>query len=206
MITQPQTKFIRDLLNEREVSVEHASRLRERLAAGNLSCNDARSTIDWLKRRPFQTALTQVQINNDELVMHLAVQQAEQNENERVAAYKASTAEPEFDSQTLEIGIYELAGNIYKISWNKPKTRKYAMRLTYDVGTIERFTASGEKIKAEYEYARGAIFNIRPEYRITGERAEQLMIVFSNCLVCGRHLKAAASVARAIGPVCWKKI
>lgn len=127
--------------------------------------------------------------------------------NAGTTAPAAAAAAPaaKFDPQTLPIGIYELEGKIYKIKLNQDKTRRYALELTYDVGEIERLTAAGGRIKAEYVYAKGVIYSLRPEHRITGERAEQLVIVFENCIVCGRHLRAAESVERAIGPVCWER-
>jgi len=53
-----------------------------------------------------------------------------------------------------------------------------------------------------WEYAAGAIRNIRPEHRMTVERAEELSVRFGRCIRCGRVLTAEASVARGIGPVC----
>lgn len=183
--TEPQLRYVRTLLHERELDAEVAERLRERIAAGTLDKTTARLTIDWLKRQPYAAA-------------RVASPVAEPSTG------AAPTAEA-FDPQSLEIGIYELNGKIYKIKLNQDKTRRYALELTYDVGEIERLTAAGGRIKAEYVYARGVIYDLRPEHRITGQRAEELMIVFENCLVCGRHLKAAESVERAIGPVCWKR-
>jgi hypothetical protein len=106
-----------------------------------------------------------------------------------------------------EPGIYETAGGkIYQVKWNKTKTNLYAKVLTMTSGEAARLTAAGSKVKAEYVYEAGAMRRLSASDRITGSRAEELSIVFSNCLVCGRHLKAAESVQRSIGPVCWGKI
>lgn len=188
MITTGQKRFIRDLLHERVVKIEDAERLREKLIAGSMDYDTVQKTIAWLKRQPY--------------VSRVAVDATATD----TTSTNVEPAQDKFDAQTLEIGIYELAGKIYKIKQTKDKTRKYAMVLTYDVGTAERLTASGTVINAEYTFAKGAIYDLRPEHRITGDRAEQLSIVFSSCIVCGRHLKAADSVARGIGPVCMKKI
>lgn len=121
------------------------------------------------------------------------------------AAASVAPAEAPFDPQTLEIGIYRVGETIYKVKPNRDKTRKYAERLIYTVGEAKRLTEAGTEIKAEYEFARGAIYRIRPDNRVTGQEAEELSIVFNSCIACGRHLKAAESVAAGIGPVCRKK-
>jgi len=105
-----------------------------------------------------------------------------------------------------EPGIYEHDGKIYQVKYNKAKTNLYAKVLTMTVGEAARLTATGSTVKAEYVYAPGAFRMISARDRITGQRAEELSIVFSNCIVCGRHLKAADSVKAGIGPVCRGKV
>lgn len=106
-----------------------------------------------------------------------------------------------------EPGVYETPeGKIYQVKWNRGKTNLYAKVLTMTSGEAARLTATGATVKAEYVYEAGAIRKISATDRITGERAEELSIVFSNCIVCGRHLKAADSVKAGIGPVCRGKV
>ena len=105
-----------------------------------------------------------------------------------------------------EPGIYEHDGKIYKVQYNKTKTNLYAKVLTMTIGEAKRLTAAGSTVKAEYVYAPGAFREIDASHRITGPRAEELSIVFNNCIVCGRHLKAADSVKAGIGPVCRNKV
>jgi hypothetical protein len=57
-----------------------------------------------------------------------------------------------------------------------------------------------------WDYAAGAIRDLRPEHRMTVERAEELSVRFGRCIRCGRVLTAEESVARGIGPVCASKI
>lgn len=112
-----------------------------------------------------------------------------------------------FDPQTLEVGLYELGDTIYKVKNNRAGTRVYAEVLTMSVGEAQRLTATGATIKAKYEFqGHDKLALLRPEMRITGERAKELTVIFSSCIVCGAHLKAAQSVERGIGPVCFGKI
>jgi hypothetical protein len=80
-------------------------------------------------------------------------------------------------------------------------------------GEIYRTVLSGAgnlyaKIWTEdgWDYAAGAIRDLRPEHRMTVERAEELSVRFGRCIRCGRVLTAEESVARGIGPVCASKI
>jgi hypothetical protein len=202
--SKPQIGYIRDLLHQRVVDVAFASRCRERLAAGSLTKGDASRTIDYLLRQPKIPAnVTQ----DEDRAFDAAVQERERKQEEAAALAKAARdAAAAFDPQTLEIGIYEVNDKIYKVKQNRAKTRKYAEVLDFTVSEALRLTKAGSTINAEYVFERGAIFRIRPEHRITGKRAEELSIVFRRCIVCRRVLKAAASVARGIGPVCIKKV
>ena len=57
-----------------------------------------------------------------------------------------------------------------------------------------------------WEYAAGAIRKIRPEHRMTVERAIELSARFARCIRCGAELTDPTSVERGIGPVCITKI
>lgn len=57
-----------------------------------------------------------------------------------------------------------------------------------------------------WEYAAGAIRDLRPEHRMTRERAIELSTRWARCIRCGAELTAALSVERGIGPVCITKI
>lgn len=103
----------------------------------------------------------------------------------------------------LEPGVYEIeAGKIYVVKLNREGTRLYAKRLVEI--NADRVAESGDTVQIEFEYDRGAIFNIKPEHRMPLERAEQLTLRYGRCINCGRKLKAAKSVRQGIGPVCIK--
>jgi len=58
----------------------------------------------------------------------------------------------------------------------------------------------------DYEGARGALRSIRPEHRMSVERAKELSLQWAQCIRCGAELSNAVSVERGIGPICITKI
>lgn len=102
----------------------------------------------------------------------------------------------------IEPGVYEVDRDIYVVKWNRSKTGLYA-KVLVEIGGRRR-TEAGEVANIEFEYAPHSIAKIRPEHRMTAERARTLTLVYGRCLNCGRLLKAAESVERGIGPVCIK--
>ena len=57
-----------------------------------------------------------------------------------------------------------------------------------------------------WAYAAGAIRDLRPEHRMTRERAIELSCRIGHCIRCGTLLTAKQSVERGIGPICITKI
>jgi hypothetical protein len=57
-----------------------------------------------------------------------------------------------------------------------------------------------------WDYAAGAIRDLRPEHRMTRERAIELSVRFGRCVRCYRVLTAEQSVEQGIGPICINKI
>lgn len=86
--------------------------------------------------------------------------------------------------------LYEVEGEIYRTFTSRSTGNLYA-KIWTDEG---------------WEYAAGAIRRIRPEHRMTVERAIELSVRFTRCIRCGADLTAAESVERGIGPVCITKI
>lgn len=103
---------------------------------------------------------------------------------------------------TLEPGVYESEQGIFVVKRTRDKQRLYAKKLVEI--NAQRATESGERVEIEFEYARGAIRHLKPEHKMDVERAKALTIRYGRCINCGRHLKAAESVERGIGPVCIK--
>lgn len=106
--------------------------------------------------------------------------------------------------ESLTIGVYEIptTGEIYVVKPNQEKTRLYAKKLVE--APSERVTETGKHVDFDFVYEKGAIYKLRPEFKMTLERGKELMIRYGRCIVCGRTLKKAESVERGIGPVCIK--
>lgn len=104
--------------------------------------------------------------------------------------------------ESLTVGVYELpTGEIFVVKPNRAKTRLYAKKM---IETTERITETGKVVNFDFIYAPGAIYKLKPENKMSLERAKQLMIRYGRCIACGRKLKVAQSVERGIGPVCIK--
>lgn len=98
-------------------------------------------------------------------------------------------------------GVYRRDGEVYVVKFNREKTRVYAKRLVNIPG--ERLLdATEEVVKADFEYAQGAVYELEPGDQLTLEQAREYLVRYSHCMVCGRELKAAKSVLDSIGPVC----
>ena len=85
--------------------------------------------------------------------------------------------------------LYERAGEVYRT------VRSGAGNLYAKI-----WTGSG------WDYAAGAIRHLRPEHRMSVERAVELSLRIGRCIRCGALLTAEQSVERGIGPVCITKI
>jgi hypothetical protein len=208
LATERQINYVKDLLHGRVVDPDAAARLRQSLAKGDLSKKAASDAIGWLVRQaklPVAVAPSG-EDEKDEAYWTREIQARERAEDEQVAADKAARDSALARVPVTEIGIYEVNDKIYRVKRSKRTNGLYASVLIYTVGEALRLTAAGSTIKAEYEYAPGALKFLSADDRVTGARAEELSIVFRSCIVCGRTLKAAKSVARSIGPVCFKKV
>lgn len=101
-----------------------------------------------------------------------------------------------------DAGVYVLPdGTIVKVQANKERTHTYAKRFVEISG--ERATEAGTRAHGEYRYEPGLIDQVaRTGRKMTLEEAKAFIIRYGFCVRCGRHLKAAESVERGIGPVC----
>lgn len=106
------------------------------------------------------------------------------------------------DSRVKDPGIYEMDGEFYKVVLTRDKQRLYAKRLVRT--GVSRVTESGEAADWEFEYARGALFKLKPEMRVGEERAKEIGLKYGKCINCGKRLKVKKSVEAGIGPVCIK--
>lgn len=104
---------------------------------------------------------------------------------------------------TVRPGVYKLDNTTYVVKPNRAKTRLYAMEL---VSAPPRLMQSGDVAKLELEYARGVVYQLTEDDRLPAEEVEKISRVYGRCLYCGHGLKAATSVQRGIGPVCFKRV
>jgi Family of unknown function (DUF6011) len=104
---------------------------------------------------------------------------------------------------TARVGVYRLNGRLYVVRKAKTSDRIYALEL---VSAPDRVMEDGSVAKLELEYRKGMIFELRDEHRLPAIEVEQVSRQYGRCIQCGLKLKAAKSVQRGIGPVCWKKV
>jgi hypothetical protein len=93
----------------------------------------------------------------------------------------------------VETGMYNLNGRIFKVLPSRNSDRHYAQELVGEQATGYQF-----------KYARGAMYRLRPEHRMTPEQAAEFGKLTGSCCCCGRLLTNPKSVALGIGPDCRK--
>jgi len=98
-------------------------------------------------------------------------------------------------------GVFRKDGRIYVVKPNREKTRFYAKEI---VESPARMTESGLKVDFESIYRPGKVYDLKETDRWDLAEARDFLTKYSRCIVCGAGLKAAKSVAGAIGPVCAK--
>ena len=102
---------------------------------------------------------------------------------------------------TVTAGVFKKDGRIYVVKPNKERTRVYAKEI---VESPARMTENGAVADFTTVYRAGVVFQLTEADRWNLADAKDFLTKFSKCIVCGRHLKAAKSVAGSIGPVCAK--
>lgn len=102
---------------------------------------------------------------------------------------------------TVTMGVFKKDGRIYVVKPNKQKTRVYAKEI---IESPARMTENGAVVDFETVYRPGVVFDLTEADRWDLADAKDFLTKFAKCIVCGRSLKAAKSVAGAIGPVCSK--
>lgn len=117
---------------------------------------------------------------------------------DRLKVAPRATDEP----AAVQPGVYRRNGEVFVVQLNRAKTAIYAKRLV-QIGGRRLLDADGATVvKADFEYAPGALQTLRPEDQLTLEQAREYLVRYTHCMICGRPLKDATSVADTIGPVC----
>lgn len=115
------------------------------------------------------------------------------------------TPEPPPASAALEEGVYCAPnGDVIKLQKGKQSGKLYA-KVMVEKGTVNRLNLKGEVVHWEWAYAPGLVQFITADMKLGAEAAKDFGIRFETCMWCGRRLKDATSVAKAMGPVCAKR-
>lgn len=96
-------------------------------------------------------------------------------------------------------GMYKdpTTDDIFKVQRNKAQgdgSRLYAKKLFIE--------DNNGKTKLKFEYIRGLLSQIKPEWRMTLEQAQAFGELYGVCVRCGRDLTREESISRAMGPIC----
>jgi Family of unknown function (DUF6011) len=106
-------------------------------------------------------------------------------------------------------GVYRKDGKLYVVKATR-ETRKlpadqqrcYAMELVELPGSATRLTEAETEIPFELQIRKGFVYELADVDRMPLAGAEQLMVRYAKCIVCGHGLRKADSVRKGIGPVC----
>lgn len=106
-------------------------------------------------------------------------------------------------------GVYVLPnGDIIKVKVNQAKTSTYPLRW---VESPLRALEAGGRVRGDYQYEddyakRRALVSelVATGRKMTLDEAKAFIVKYGQCARCSRHLVAAESVERGIGPVCVK--
>jgi hypothetical protein len=91
------------------------------------------------------------------------------------------------------IGVYKRGDDIYRVIKGRQSANTYAQKLGVDYNGAPTWIYEG-----------GMIFELKVEELISPEVAAQMGRSVGYCVICGRFLTDAESVAKGIGPVCEK--
>lgn len=182
LVSKPQARFIKDLLDKRQVPEAQADSIRLRLRQG-LAQYAASQVISMLKRLP--------------------VRPVETSDKESPSSGTAA--------RVTEDGMYRNpeTGQVIKVQWNKASGdgRRLYAKVAVILAEAER-DANGKihrPADVEFRYAHGLIHRVRPEWRMTIEEQAEWGRLYGVCCNCHRTLTDETSIALGIGPVCRSK-
>lgn len=86
-------------------------------------------------------------------------------------------------------GVYRYIDSIYRVV-ARPNGKRHAEEL----------------VNGRYVYARGVVYKLRPEYRLSLDDARTYGKRTGTCIRCGIELHKPESIEAGIGPICAGKI
>lgn len=90
-------------------------------------------------------------------------------------------------------GMYFFEGAVVKVQLAVHGSGKpYAKKLNTETG--------------KFEYTPGLVWKLKPEHKLTLEKAKEFGQLYGMCAVCGRTLTNEESIEASIGPVCRKRL
>lgn len=92
----------------------------------------------------------------------------------------------------LELGFYQLNGEIYNVKKSRSTGFLYAMHITDDAPKGVR--------------APGVVKQLTVEMKLTEQLAAQYGIRTGRCCICGKELTKQESIDRGIGPICYGRM
>ena len=137
-----------------------------------------------------------------------AAQERDYAEREACSGLPPAPRQPK--GKLTQDGMYRdpASGRIWKVQFNRASgdgQRLYAKLLVID---IEPEVAPDGKVittgKRHFDYAPGAMREIRPEWRMSLEEAKEFGALYGTC-VYGHPLTKEESIRKGIGPVCEEK-
>lgn len=90
-----------------------------------------------------------------------------------------------------KVGMYRREGVVYRVNENANTGRLNVWQLNPKTGS--------------FSYAKGVIYKLREEDRLTVEEAAEFGHTNGFCMCCGRELSNAESMELGIGPICMRK-
>ena len=181
-----QIRFITNLVRERELTDEQRHDMRMRVNR-ELTSGQARGIIESLLLLP-----------------------------------KKASGRPAAASEPAAEGMHKLGDKIYKVQKSRSGSR-YAKELVVtrecpghlDFSDPSAFDAPMKyhsdthcpepKVSVEFVYARGMVYKLSEDTRMTLAEAKEWGVLYNTCCVCGATLTDATSVENGIGPICAKR-
>lgn len=184
--TPKQIGFIKILLSQRVVSAQQIAEVQAALPT--MGITEATALIGNLKEYPIRPRLND--FTADGMIPDALTPPARQG--------------------ITENGIYRnpATGEIFKVQWNRASgdgRRLYAKKLLIDGSASINLDGDPREFRGSrhsWQFAKGAVRIIRPEWRLTRIEAEKFGRLYGVCFRCHRDLTDETSIARAMGPVC----
>lgn len=211
LVSEKQAKWICGMLGWKDVAPAVRDSIVVRLGQG-LARSAASAVIDTLRALPAKPKPVRVTAEMAEVI-----------------APGASTAEIEASlAKPTEDGIYvdRATGRIFKLQFNRATgdgTNLYAKQLsigfyrngewetqganllTLDFTGVETKANGKPVVEMSWDYKRGLIAEVKPEWRLTAENAKEWGVLYGSCVRCHRDLTKEESIGRMMGDTCAGK-